>query len=108
MTQGTGTTSRNKGKGWGIIRYAAGSGSFPEDDCAAFDGWYSDRDEALAVYRDWCKRHRHWIVALVEMDEARFSDSAWERAIPWSAKPLCPLKREPVEMTGPTNENRES
>ena len=37
---------------WGIIRYAAGSGTFPQDDAAAFDGWYSLRDDALAVARD--------------------------------------------------------
>jgi hypothetical protein len=78
---------------WGIIRYAAGSGSFPEDDCAAFDGWYSDRADALEIYRDWCKRFPHWIVGLVKSEEIRFSDSAWEKVVPLSAKPICPLKR---------------
>jgi hypothetical protein len=78
---------------WGIIRYAAGSGMSPEDDCAAFDGWYSDRNEALAVYQDMCKRCPHWIVALVESEEIRFTDSAWEKVVPLDAKPICPLKR---------------
>lgn len=80
-------------KSWGIIRYAAGSGLAPEDDCAAFDGWYADRAEALAVYRDWCARYPHWVVGLVQSDEVRFSDSAWERMVPPMERPICPLKR---------------
>jgi hypothetical protein len=79
--------------GWGIIRYAAGSGKSPQDDCAAFDGWYSDRNDALAIYRVWCERHPHWIVALVKADEVRFSESAWECVVPLDAMPICPLKR---------------
>jgi hypothetical protein len=81
---------------WGVIRYAAGSGTTPEDDCASFDGWYADRAEALAVYRDWCERHPHWIVGLVKSDEVRFSDSDWAQAVPHKGGPICPLKRQEV------------
>ena len=42
---------------WGIVRYAAGSGSTPEHDIAAFDGWYADREMATAVYHDWSERY---------------------------------------------------
>jgi len=61
-------------KGWGIIRYAPNTGPCPEDDEAAFDGWYADRDDAKAVYRDWCQRFSRskWIVALVKQDEGRW------------------------------------
>jgi hypothetical protein len=55
-------------KTWGIIRYAPGSGVFPEDDAAAFDGWYSDKQEALAVAQDWVERHPQWIVSLVQSE----------------------------------------
>jgi hypothetical protein len=65
-------------QGWGIIRYAAGSGLTPEDDCAAFDGWYADREEAVAVYHDMCKRCPHSIVALVQAHETK-CDSAIPR-----------------------------
>jgi hypothetical protein len=38
---------------WGIIKYAAGSGTFPETDVASFDGWYTDRAEAEAIFAEW-------------------------------------------------------
>ena len=64
---------------WAIIKYAAGSGgAFPECDTASFDGWYSDKADAKAVFDDWSQRFPHWIVALVEQHEVRWSDSAWE------------------------------
>jgi hypothetical protein len=92
---GSGSVEKNKGKGWGVVRYAAGSGCFPEDDCAAFDGWYFDRNDALAVYQAWCERHPYWIVGLVEAHEVRFSDSAWERIVSRdpSVRSICPLKK---------------
>ena len=55
-------------KTWGIIRYAPGSGTFPEDDAAAFDGWYGDRQDALAVAQDWVAQHPQWIVGLVQSE----------------------------------------
>jgi hypothetical protein len=42
-------TVPSKEVSWGIIRYAPGSGDFPEDDAASFDGWYTNREDALAV-----------------------------------------------------------
>jgi hypothetical protein len=60
---------------WGIIRYAPGSGPFPEDDAAAFDGWYFDRALALAVAEDWHRRFPHWIVALVQSEVMWFDNS---------------------------------
>jgi hypothetical protein len=71
-------------KSWGIVRYAAGSVAFPEDDAAAFDGWYSDREEALAVAQDWIARHPQWIVTLVCSDLIWFGDGDYSR----SKKPL--------------------
>jgi hypothetical protein len=61
-------------KTWGIIRYAPGSGTFPEDDAAAFDGWYSDRQDALAVAQEWAARHPQWIVGLVQTELVWFGD----------------------------------
>jgi hypothetical protein len=59
---------------WGIIKYAAGSGTFPETDVASFDGWYADRADAKAVFDNWRKQYPQWIVALVEQHEAHFGD----------------------------------
>lgn len=89
------------GKSWGIIRYAAGSGAGPEDDCAAFDGWYSDRDDAANVYRWWCERHPHWIVALVSADDIRFSQMTWRPVVgPLPYGTLCPIKRKEAKERG--------
>jgi hypothetical protein len=57
---------------WGIIRYAAGSGLFPEENAAGFDGWYICREDALALARDWSCRYPEWIVALVSSDTIWF------------------------------------
>src|SRR5262249_51715487 len=57
---------------WGIIRYAPYSGSLPDDDAAGFDGWYSDREEALAVAESWVQEFSGWIVALVQSDRVWF------------------------------------
>ena len=61
-------TAPSKEVSWGIIRYALGSGDFPVDDAASFDGWYTDREDALAAAKDWVARHPHWIVRLVRPD----------------------------------------
>jgi len=53
---------------WGVIRYAPGSGSFPDDDAAGFDGWYTDRADAFAVARDWVAQYPQWIIGLVRSD----------------------------------------
>jgi hypothetical protein len=59
---------------WGIIRYAAGSGLVPEDDAACFDGWYTDRADALDCAQRWAARHPQWIVALVRSDLVWFGE----------------------------------
>jgi hypothetical protein len=59
---------------WGIIRYAAGSGRSPDEDAAAFDGWYFKRAEALAVAEEWARTFPQWIVALVGSDQIWFGD----------------------------------
>lgn len=59
---------------WGIVRYASGSGSVPEADATAFDGWYMDRSAALAIFEDWTRRFPQWVVALVRSDVIRFGD----------------------------------
>jgi hypothetical protein len=60
--------------GWGVIRYAAGSGTLPDQDAAAFNGWYAHRADALAVAERWSTRYPQWIVALVQGDTGWFGD----------------------------------
>ena len=96
-----GKHERSQQKTRGIIRYAAGSGSAPEDHCAAFDAWYSDRNDALAVYHDWCQRYPHWIVGLVKSDETRFSNSDWTSI--GHRGSICPLKRDASIGRDPRN-----
>jgi hypothetical protein len=77
-------TSPTEQVSWGIIRDAAGSGSFPEDDAAAFDGWYMDREDALAVAEDWVRRYPYWIVGLVSSDRIWFGEgdfSGWKKPL---------------------------
>ncbi|MDI3563545.1 helix-turn-helix domain-containing protein [Bradyrhizobium sp. Arg816] len=63
---------RAESGGWGIVRYAPGTGRTPEEDKCHFDGWYSRKEDAQDVFADWCARHPGWIVALVSQQEARF------------------------------------
>jgi hypothetical protein len=51
------TTSTLMDDAWGIIRYAPGSGRFPDEDAAAFDGWYASRADAIERAEDWVKHH---------------------------------------------------
>jgi hypothetical protein len=53
---------------WGIIRHAPGSGATPDQDAAAFDGWYRERDVALFIAECWAAEHPGWIVGLVAAD----------------------------------------
>ncbi|MGA7809299.1 hypothetical protein [Bradyrhizobium sp.] len=53
---------------WAVVRYAPDSGDTPEDDAAAFDGWYSDRNDAIAVASGWAASYPQWIVGIVESD----------------------------------------
>ena len=57
------------GPTWGVIRYAPGSGLLPEDDAAAFNGWYTHREDALLFAKHWAESYPQWIVALVKSDE---------------------------------------
>jgi hypothetical protein len=57
---------------WGIVRYAPNTGAFPDEDWASFDGWYSDRNEAEMIYRDWLDQFPHWIVAVVRRESVRW------------------------------------
>jgi hypothetical protein len=62
-----------KTKSWGIIRVAlgsaAGGGSY---DAAAWDGWYSQREDALLIAKEWAQRYPSWLVALVKTDTVWF------------------------------------
>jgi len=84
----------------GIIRYAPGSGAFPEDDAAAFDGWYADREDALAVARDRITRHPHWIVGLVR------SDVIWFGSGDFSSFRDCPITTREKALTDPPTQRR--
>jgi hypothetical protein len=59
---------------WGIIRYAPGSGLTPEEDAAAFDGWYTHFADAKNTATLWLERHPQWIIAIVRADEVWFGD----------------------------------
>lgn len=68
-------TPRKKSKqksdgGFGVVRYAPGTGVIPEDDVACFDGWYARKAEARDVYADWRRRFPGWVVAIVGADAA--------------------------------------
>jgi hypothetical protein len=43
--------------------------AFPEEDACAFDGWYTDEADAIAIYKDWCGRYPGWVVTVVEGKE---------------------------------------
>jgi hypothetical protein len=66
---------------WGIIRYAPGTGNRPEDDRAAFDGWYARKEDAQEVFRYWFEKYTGSIVAVVLANEPdiRFTNSMWDR-----------------------------
>jgi hypothetical protein len=72
---------------WGIIRYAPGSGLACDEDAAGFDGWYSDRQDALDQAKDWSSRFPQWIVALVQSDQIWFGNGDFttvrERPLTW-------------------------
>jgi hypothetical protein len=57
---------------WGVVRYLPGSGPVPDEDVAAFDGWYASKAAATHVYADWCHAYPQFIVALVQQKAARW------------------------------------
>jgi hypothetical protein len=85
---------------WGIIRYAAGSGMSPQDDAAAFDGWYADRNEAMSIATDWARRYPQWIVALVRSDTVWFGEGDFSAV---ANQPLTARERQLTGRTGPDN-----
>jgi hypothetical protein len=63
---------------YGVIRYLPGPG-VPEDDEAHFDGWYTDKNVAGALFMDWKRRWPRWIVALVASEgDVHFGDNGIE------------------------------
>lgn len=54
---------------FGILRYAPGTGLSPQEDIAAFDGWYTDKADAVIIYQEWCRRYPGWVVAVVEAEK---------------------------------------
>ena len=75
----TGVTRKApSGKPFGVIRYAIGAGA-PETDHSSFDGWYTDRSIAVAVFNDWRLRFPNWVVAIVEMDDAHFPEDVLKK-----------------------------
>jgi len=57
---------------WGVVRYLPNSGTVPDEDVAAFDGWYADRGEAASIYAEWCLEYPTFIVSLVQQRDARW------------------------------------
>jgi hypothetical protein len=51
--------------GYGIIVYVPTPGCFPRDDEAHFEGWYSIRSWAEAVFEDFVRRYPNALVHLV-------------------------------------------
>ena len=84
-----------KQKSWAIIRYAANSGGFPDEDAAAFDGWYADRADALAVAEDWAVRYPQWIVGLVTSDTVWFGQGDYGH---YKDRPLTAREREFMKL----------
>ena len=56
---------------YGVIRYLPRSGA-PEEDPAAFDGWYSAEAVAQQIASEWRREYPNWIVAIVLQGETRF------------------------------------
>jgi hypothetical protein len=73
---------------FGVIRYAPGTGAFPEDDVCSFDGWYADKADARAIYKDWRRRYAGWVVAVVEAQDRdmHFGGAIFERVPQKSTK----------------------
>jgi hypothetical protein len=57
---------------WGVIAYAIGTDRCPEENLAAFNGWYSNRVAAEAALKDMCCRHCDWHVTIVQSDDSLF------------------------------------
>ncbi len=81
------SSRESRQESWGIVRYAPDSGDCPDEDACCFDGWYADREEALAIAREWEKEHPAWTVALISADTIWFSDQRFDpRVWPLTAR----------------------
>jgi hypothetical protein len=65
---------------YGVVRYAPDSGNVPEDDAAAFDGWYAIKAWADAVAKEWVEQYPHWCVAVVRQEWAHITDMDFGRS----------------------------
>lgn len=65
---------------WGIVRYAPMSGVFCDEDAAGFDGWYTLREDALAIAKDWVRRFPGWVIGLVTSDCVWFGNGDFSGA----------------------------
>ena len=73
------TSAPESSQALGVIRYLPGSGGTPEEDTAAFDGWYYGDGHVWArgIYEHWRDKYvrRGWVVALVQGDDVSFPKS---------------------------------
>jgi hypothetical protein len=72
---------------WGIVRYEPGRGPTPGEDRSAFDGWYTDREDARRIYGSWREQFPGWIVALVRGDAIRFPSPQVQMVPDWTIPP---------------------
>jgi len=61
-----------KRKHFGVVRYPPSHMKPPTRHYAAFDGWYTHREDATSVCNAWCKTYPGWIVAMVYSTDIRF------------------------------------
>jgi hypothetical protein len=57
---------------WGVVRYLPNSGAVPDEDIAAFDGWYADESEAASIYTEWCREYPTFVVSLIQQRNVRW------------------------------------
>jgi hypothetical protein len=72
--EGAGTRSKETSR----PRHMHSGDRFDEDACG-FDGWYSDRADAMAQAEDWVRRFPHWIVGLVRSDLVWFGNGDFSK-----------------------------
>lgn len=60
-----------KQSGWGVVRYRHFARGMGKGE--AFDCWYADRSDALAVFEAWSELYLDFGVALVQGDVVRYA-----------------------------------
>lgn len=58
---------------WMIVRYKSTGGSIDKDSCV-YDGIYTFKSHAKAIYDTWCRDYPDWFVQLVEIRERKCPD----------------------------------